>query len=100
MRERGGPKGTVCSGAREGTPARLFAAGGRAEGDVLLEDAAERLRTLFAAGVPVVGVCAAGILIRAVAPLLSDKRAEPAVVAGGGGGAGGGARAGGGRGGG
>ena len=31
-------------------------------------------------GVPVVGVCASGILIRAVAPLLSDKRAEPPVV--------------------
>ncbi len=37
--------------------------------------------TLFAAGTPVVGVCAAGILIRAVAPLLADKRAEPPVIA-------------------
>jgi cobalt-precorrin 5A hydrolase/precorrin-3B C17-methyltransferase len=61
--------------------ARLHARAGRAEGEVLFEDTAEHLRTLFAAGVPVVGVCAAGILIRAVAPLLSDKRAEPAVVA-------------------
>jgi len=39
------------------------------------------VRGLFAAGVPVIGVCAAGILIRAVAPLLADKRAEPPVVA-------------------
>lgn len=39
------------------------------------------VRSLFAAGIPVIGVCAAGILIRAVAPLLSDKRAESPVLA-------------------
>ena len=43
--------------------------------------AAETLRALFAAGRPVVGVMAAGILVRALAPMLGDKRAEPAVVA-------------------
>ena len=32
-------------------------------------------------GRPIVGICAAGILIRALAPLLGDKRAEPPVVA-------------------
>ena len=36
---------------------------------------------LFAAGRPIVGLCASGILIRAVAPLLGDKREEPPVVA-------------------
>ncbi|MFO1069970.1 MAG: precorrin-3B C(17)-methyltransferase [Geminicoccaceae bacterium] len=36
---------------------------------------------LFAAGTPVVGICAAGILIRAVGPLLADKGREPPVVA-------------------
>jgi cobalt-precorrin 5A hydrolase/precorrin-3B C17-methyltransferase len=36
---------------------------------------------LFAAGRPVVGICASGILIRAVAPLLADKQVEPPVVA-------------------
>ncbi len=36
---------------------------------------------LFVAGRPIVGLCASGILIRAVAPLLDDKRAEPPVVA-------------------
>src|SRR5437667_271463 len=41
----------------------------------------EHIAALFAAGTPVVGLCAAGILIRAVAPLLADKRAEPPVVA-------------------
>ena len=33
------------------------------------------------AGRPIVALCAAGILIRALAPLLADKRAEPPVVA-------------------
>ncbi len=36
---------------------------------------------LFAAGRPIVGLCASGILIRAVAPLIDDKRVEPPVVA-------------------
>jgi cobalt-precorrin 5A hydrolase/precorrin-3B C17-methyltransferase len=48
--------------------------------DAFFPDALEHVRSLFAAGTPVVGVCAAGILIRAVAPLLADKRSEPPVV--------------------
>ncbi|HEV8678674.1 MAG TPA: precorrin-3B C(17)-methyltransferase [Stellaceae bacterium] len=39
------------------------------------------LAELFAAGRPIVGVCASGILIRALAPLIDDKRLEPPVVA-------------------
>jgi cobalt-precorrin 5A hydrolase / precorrin-3B C17-methyltransferase len=39
------------------------------------------LRELFARGRPIVGICAAGILIRALGPLLDDKRDEPPVVA-------------------
>jgi cobalt-precorrin 5A hydrolase / precorrin-3B C17-methyltransferase len=35
----------------------------------------------FASGQAVIGICAAGILIRAVAPFLADKRAEPPVLA-------------------
>lgn len=55
---------------------------GRAEGaDVTFVETAAHLRALFAAGRPIVGVCAAGILIRALAPLLADKRSEPPVVA-------------------
>jgi cobalt-precorrin 5A hydrolase/precorrin-3B C17-methyltransferase len=38
-------------------------------------------RSLFKAGRPIVGICASGILIRALAPLLEDKTAEPPVVA-------------------
>ncbi|WP_166418186.1 precorrin-3B C(17)-methyltransferase [Cochlodiniinecator piscidefendens] len=49
--------------------------------DAFFPDALEHARTLFAAGTPIVGVCASGILIRAVAPLLADKRSEPPVVA-------------------
>ncbi|PZX19098.1 cobalt-precorrin 5A hydrolase/precorrin-3B C17-methyltransferase [Palleronia aestuarii] len=54
---------------------------GRVErADAMFDNALDHARDLFAAGVPVVGVCASGILIRAVAPLLSDKRAEPPVI--------------------
>lgn len=49
--------------------------------DAFFANALDHVRTLFAAGVPIIGVCAAGILIRAVAPLLADKRVEPPVVA-------------------
>lgn len=44
-------------------------------------NALDYVRTLFASGTPIIGVCAAGILIRAVAPVLADKRNEPPVVA-------------------
>lgn len=49
--------------------------------DVPFTDTIAHLRALFADGVPIVGICAAGILVRALAPLLSDKRSEPPVVA-------------------
>src|SRR5258708_2608195 len=39
------------------------------------------LAELFAAGRPIVGLCASGILIRAVGPLIDDKTVEPPVVA-------------------
>jgi len=51
-----------------------------AKADAFFANALDHARDLFAAGVPIIGVCASGILIRAVAPLLADKRAEPAVV--------------------
>ena len=56
--------------------------GRRVEGaDVAFEDTAAHLRGLFAAGVPIVGLCAAGILIRALAPALGDKDKGSPVVA-------------------
>lgn len=41
----------------------------------------ETVQALFSNGTPIVGLCASGILIRSLAPLLSDKRAEPPVIA-------------------
>lgn len=61
--------------------ARIHGLDGRVEGDVSFTDTAGHLRALFAARTPIVGVCAAGILIRALAPLLGDKHAEPPVLA-------------------
>jgi cobalt-precorrin 5A hydrolase/precorrin-3B C17-methyltransferase len=53
----------------------------RLAADVAFADAAPAIAALFAAGTPIIGLCAAGILIRAVAPLLADKRNEPPVLA-------------------
>jgi len=39
------------------------------------------IAALFEAGRPVVGICASGILIRSVAPLVAAKLKEPSVVA-------------------
>lgn len=49
--------------------------------DVTFDDMMEHTAALFASGRPIIGVCSAGILIRAVAPLVSDKRHEPPVIA-------------------
>lgn len=48
--------------------------------DAFFDNALDHARDLFAAGIPVIGVCASAILIRAVSPLLSDKRVEPPVI--------------------
>jgi cobalt-precorrin 5A hydrolase/precorrin-3B C17-methyltransferase len=49
--------------------------------DERYERAAPHIAQLFATGRPILGLCASGILIRAVAPLLAAKRQEPPVVA-------------------
>jgi cobalt-precorrin 5A hydrolase / precorrin-3B C17-methyltransferase len=41
----------------------------------------DTVRQLFSEGVPIIGLCAAGILIRTVAPLLTDTKTEPPVIA-------------------
>jgi cobalt-precorrin 5A hydrolase/precorrin-3B C17-methyltransferase len=48
--------------------------------DVAFCETMAHLRALFSEGVPIVAVCAAGIVIRALAPLLRDKQGEPPVV--------------------
>ncbi|GLK80549.1 precorrin-3B C(17)-methyltransferase [Methylopila turkensis] len=76
--------------AGAGTAARVAAAiggetsglAGRVDGlDASFDDAAAAVAEAFRAGRPVIGVCAAGILIRLIAPLLRDKHAEPPVLA-------------------
>lgn len=67
-----------------GRPARVHGFAARipaGEVDVAFADVASHVGALFRDGVPVVGLCAAGILVRAVAPHLADKTAEPPVVA-------------------
>lgn len=60
----------------------LHGLAGRVEDvDVAFSDTVGHLRSLFEAGRPLVAVCAAGIVIRALAPLLGDKHAEPPVIA-------------------
>lgn len=51
------------------------------DADTTFERATDHIAKLFVEGRPVIGICAAGILIRAVAPHLSDKRSEPPVLA-------------------
>ncbi|WP_308915942.1 precorrin-3B C(17)-methyltransferase [Jannaschia sp. LMIT008] len=54
---------------------------GRTDGcDATFPDALAHARDLFAAGHAVIGICASGILIRGVAPMLNDKRAESPVL--------------------
>ncbi|MGI8502347.1 MAG: precorrin-3B C(17)-methyltransferase [Hassallia sp.] len=49
--------------------------------DVSFTNFGVTLRELFAKGTPIIGICAAGILIRTLAPIISDKRQEPPVLA-------------------
>ncbi|GAA6147547.1 precorrin-3B C(17)-methyltransferase [Pseudooceanicola nitratireducens] len=59
----------------------LWGREGRVEGaDETFANALHFARDMFAAGRPVIGICASGILVRAVAPLLGSKMAEPPVV--------------------
>ena len=55
---------------------------GRCPGaEITFVETTDHLRALFESGRPIIGLCAAGILVRALAPLLTDKRAEPPVLA-------------------
>ena len=51
------------------------------KGDVTIGRVVSHVRALFEANTPIIGVCAAGILIRSVAPALADKTKEPPVLA-------------------
>lgn len=54
---------------------------GRVEADVAYVELSTHLRELYACGTPLIALCAAGIVIRCIAPLLANKGAEPPVLA-------------------
>jgi cobalt-precorrin 5A hydrolase / precorrin-3B C17-methyltransferase len=49
--------------------------------DVSFANFGDTLRQLYREGVPIIGLCATGILIRTLAPILTDTKTEPPVVA-------------------
>ncbi|KER71881.1 cobalamin biosynthesis protein CbiG [Burkholderia cepacia] len=53
----------------------------RVAADVPFDDLGAHLRELYARGLPIVALCAAGIVIRCLAPALADKGVEPPVLA-------------------
>jgi cobalt-precorrin 5A hydrolase/precorrin-3B C17-methyltransferase len=53
----------------------------RVDADVTYDDFGAHVRALYAAATPIIALCSAGIVIRALAPCLADKSAEPAVLA-------------------
>jgi cobalt-precorrin 5A hydrolase/precorrin-3B C17-methyltransferase len=61
--------------------AQVHALQGRVEADVAYAELSAHLRELYARGTPIVALCAAGIVIRCVAPLLANKGVEPPVLA-------------------
>ena len=94
MRSADPPQGVAIvvlgpSGAAVAERARALLPGARVHGprarvgdwDETYDRATDYVAALFTAGTPVVGICAGGILIRAVAPLVADKAVEPPVVA-------------------
>jgi cobalt-precorrin 5A hydrolase/precorrin-3B C17-methyltransferase len=52
-----------------------------ADADVAYTELNAHLRELYASGTPIIALCAAGIVIRCIAPLLADKGVEPPVLA-------------------
>lgn len=54
---------------------------GRVEADILYSDFGGHLRELYQRDTPIIALCAAGIIIRTLAPLLAAKNTEPPVLA-------------------
>ncbi|WP_322093640.1 precorrin-3B C(17)-methyltransferase [Paraburkholderia bannensis] len=61
--------------------AQIHALQERAQGDVAFSELGEHLRELYRRGTPLIALCAAGIVIRCLAPLLANKGIEPPVLA-------------------
>jgi cobalt-precorrin 5A hydrolase / precorrin-3B C17-methyltransferase len=49
--------------------------------DVSFANFGDTLRQLYSEGIPIIGLCAAGILIRTLAPILINTKTEPPVIA-------------------
>ncbi|CAG9273909.1 Cobalamin biosynthesis protein CbiG / Cobalt-precorrin-3b C17-methyltransferase [Paraburkholderia unamae] len=60
---------------------QVHALQGRVDGDVAFSELGAHLRECYMRGMPIVALCAAGIVIRCLAPLLANKGAEPPVLA-------------------
>ncbi|MFM0368039.1 precorrin-3B C(17)-methyltransferase [Paraburkholderia aspalathi] len=60
---------------------QVHALQGRVEANVSYTELRAHLSDLYARGTPIIALCAAGIVIRCVAPLLSNKGVEPPVLA-------------------
>ncbi|CAB5090908.1 precorrin-3b C17-methyltransferase [Burkholderia cenocepacia] len=61
--------------------ARVHGLASRVDADVPFDELGAHLRELYARGLPIVALCAAGIVIRCLAPALADKDVEPPVLA-------------------
>ncbi|BBP68645.1 precorrin-3B C(17)-methyltransferase [Pseudomonas sp. Seg1] len=62
--------------------AQIHGLAGRVEGaDCIYQEFGATLRELYQQDTPIIALCAAGIVIRTLAPLLLEKGAEPAVLA-------------------
>jgi cobalt-precorrin 5A hydrolase / precorrin-3B C17-methyltransferase len=62
--------------------AQLYGLAGRTtDVDVSFTNFGDTVRQLYSDSVPIIGLCAAGILIRTLAPMLTDTKTEPPVVA-------------------
>lgn len=60
----------------------IYGLQGRVTGaDRVYDGFGETLRELYQRDVPIIALCASGIIIRSLAPLLQNKRAEPPVLA-------------------
>jgi cobalt-precorrin 5A hydrolase/precorrin-3B C17-methyltransferase len=64
-----------------GANCRVHALQGRVDADVPYTELGAHLCELYARGTPIIALCAAGIVIRCLAPLLSNKGVEPPVLA-------------------
>ncbi|WP_238295251.1 precorrin-3B C(17)-methyltransferase [Caballeronia novacaledonica] len=60
---------------------RVHGLASRVNADIAYDDFGAHVRALYASGTPIVALCSAGIVIRALASCLADKIAEPPVLA-------------------